>query len=260
MIAMNGAPITSGRQFNDRFDDAKGQDFDFTFLRAQEAKPLEIHVGLGSGPKFTEDERDPITWFLRGRGDGEQHLDRVIDDYTRAISLAPDFDLAYLYRGHAHFIQDETGAALSDYNEALRLNPASAETNRRLGELHAGQIFEDASVSRSYFERATSLDRCDHGFTVVNIDCAQDYLSFGVAIRFRTDWRGSVVAFRQAQEFYPLSPDPFYELAQSYELLGDKVQALANAHSYLDSPTSRRNDEYTVNMHKLIDRVVSGTR
>lgn len=256
MIAMNGAPITSGRQYGARFlTEAGSGDFDFTFLRNGEPAPINIHVSFFGGSPPHEDDSDALTWFLRARGDLEQHIARDIDEYTRAIELAPEFDLAYAYRGHLYGLNGDPSSALADYQHALALNPDSPEANRRLGVFYAGAIFVDPSVARAYIDTALKLDGCADGFTDENLDCSQDYIALSVLGRIRVDQPGAIDAAQRAIPYYRASADPYSELALAYELIGDKASAATYARRYLDRPTSEHFESNGDRIRALLRRV-----
>ena len=254
MVWMNGAPITSGAQFNDRFltDADESSGFDFTFVRSGVIEPINIHVRLDSGSPPSTPDSDPLAWFLRARGN--PNVQQAIDQYTRAIQLAPDFDLAYVFRGQLEWDQRNLVAAVADYKKTLELNPNSAEANRGLADYYNGQPYIDAAVPKMYVQRAIELDHCQGGFTDQNLDCEIDYIILADVLRVRTDALGAIDAAQQAMLFYPKSPDPLYQLAAAYALLGDKAQAAAYARQYLARPALDRTDSHSQNMRTLISR------
>src|SRR5262249_40877010 len=54
-----------------------------------------------------------------------RYLDAV-DDYTRALELAPDGDI-YQHRGWAHFFSDAWKLALRDFSRAIELTPEESD-------------------------------------------------------------------------------------------------------------------------------------
>jgi tetratricopeptide (TPR) repeat protein len=62
------------------------------------------------------------------------------------IELAPTSD-AYVIRGHAYYLSGSFEAALSDYQEANRLNPNSAPNLDRLGKAYADKGDYDSAIA-----------------------------------------------------------------------------------------------------------------
>lgn len=253
MIAMNGAPITSGGQFNARFSDEGGRDFDFTFTRSGNPEPLRIHVALGSRGHPRTPDSDPLAWFLRARGNPDRR--QSIEQYSRAIRLAPDFDLAYVFRGELMLDSHDGEAARPDLEHALALNPGSAEANRAMARYYEGQIFVDSAVPKMYMQQAIDLHKCEGGFLDHNLDCSEDYVALADILRFRADTPGSIAAARQAMPYYPKSASPMYQLALSYEIARDREQAELYAREYLARPASQRNDDGSKGMRALLTRL-----
>src|SRR5262249_34801259 len=69
------------------------------------------------------------TDLFRGRGLARMKLGKypeAVEDYTRALELAPDGDI-YQHRGWAHFFSDAWKLALRDFSKAIELDPASGD-------------------------------------------------------------------------------------------------------------------------------------
>ena len=232
MIEMNGILITSGSQFTIVFDNSDRRDFKFRVIRSGYEEPLTFHVTLGpsAGP-FKEDPDDPFFYYLRAKGDTERlHVERDIADYSRAIELAPHFDLAYLYRG---LLYDELGdhaSALRDYVKAIELSPDLGEAYSILAySLNPDDI--DGAVSN--IRKAIQLHECEGGFVKYNVDCAVAY-SLVARLEGYSDLRVTMDVANQAIEFFPGLPDPYFELANAYELLGEMDRAREYAKRYLE--------------------------
>jgi tetratricopeptide (TPR) repeat protein/tRNA A-37 threonylcarbamoyl transferase component Bud32 len=61
----------------------------------------------------------------------------AVEDYTHAISLAPDDPLSYEYRGRVYLIQEAFGPAWDDFGKAISLNPAGGEAYNGRAYIHA---------------------------------------------------------------------------------------------------------------------------
>ncbi len=254
MIAMNGAPITSGTQFNDRFLDEADSSFDFTFVRAGLVEPVKVTIRLGGSPTPDAPKDDPLTWFLLARGNSNRA--EAIEQYSKAIELAPDFDLAYLFRSELEASRiGLTPEGLADLQMAVDLNPELAEAYRDLALNISGHIFIGAEVPISYAQRSIQLDQCAGGFVKVNWDCARDYSVLAAVLRFRADVPGSIQAADQALQYYPKSTGPLYQLAMSYEAQDDRNQAVAYARRFLASGAADRKSAEVDDMGALIARI-----
>ena len=64
-----------------------------------------------------------FSWLQR------EEPDKAITDYDEAIRINPKFAEAYLNRGHAHRKKGEHGKAKEDFEEAGRLNSRYAIPN-----------------------------------------------------------------------------------------------------------------------------------
>lgn len=79
----------------------------------------------------------------------EQQIQRIIEDYNQAIARLHEpalLTVAYLYRGMAHLWQEDKLDALADLDEAIRLDPNSADAYYHRGEvrlLAQGNFRED---------------------------------------------------------------------------------------------------------------------
>jgi serine/threonine-protein kinase len=80
--------------------------------------------------------------IFRGRGLARMKLGKypeAVDDYTRALELAPDPDI-YQHRGWAHFFSDAWKLALRDFGKSIELDPEAGDayTGRGLARVMLG--------------------------------------------------------------------------------------------------------------------------
>jgi Flp pilus assembly protein TadD len=76
---------------------------------------------------------DPVLYYSRGWDFyNRQDYDRAISEYNEAIKLEPHNATYYFARGVAYLDTNDYDKAISDFNEAIRLEPnnASAYNNR----------------------------------------------------------------------------------------------------------------------------------
>src|SRR5262249_23508653 len=73
--------------------------------------------------------------LFRGRGLARMKLGKypeAVEDYTRALELAPDGDI-YQHRGWAHFFSDAWKLAVRDFSKAIEFDPAAGGADTRRG-------------------------------------------------------------------------------------------------------------------------------
>ena len=211
IIAQDGHPITSGPQFHARFFDedtgplaVPARKMRLTVLRGGEPKPLDITLTLGPGGGIDLPEDDPLYWFRKARAREGGEPAKGIAEYTRAIELAPEFDLAYLYRGDLYYWElRDSQTAWADYRRALELNPEHAEAHRAMGWLWSGGSGDDLDRAMTHAREAIRIDGCEGGFERYNLDCRYDYLLLADLHESLGDAAGAAAARRAADSFYP---------------------------------------------------------
>jgi len=87
-------------------------------------------------------------WFMEG------DFDRAISEYTNAIELNPRFADAYYNRGNAYRIKGQYDKAISDFAKAIELDPRNAEAynNRAISYYMNGEYdkaWEDVQKAQS---------------------------------------------------------------------------------------------------------------
>jgi hypothetical protein len=237
LIEFEGYPITSGQQFGRIFAHSS-KPWEVTVLRRGEPEPLHFTVDGGWGKTFQEDPDDPIFYYLRGRWDGAHDPESAILDYTRAIELAPSFDLAYLYRGD--LLEDQGRPGMADIRKALELSPGLAEAYS----LYSYHLTDNAAA-REYIDTAIELSRCEGSFEEMNLDCEQDYVQLSFLQLAAGDPETAAATAVQAIEFYGGYPEPYFYAACAYSRAGDERAAKQYASEYLRFPPSERNGRDT---------------
>src|SRR5262249_54047897 len=72
----------------------------------------------------------------------KREYDTAITDYNEAIRLDPTLAAAFNHRGNAHYAKGDDDRAIADYNEAIRLDPqfVLAYRNRGISNEKKGEL------------------------------------------------------------------------------------------------------------------------
>jgi eukaryotic-like serine/threonine-protein kinase len=138
---------------NKRYEEAAEACAAALKLSPQQAPPHEVCgralLALGryeqaeqSFDQYLRNQGDATSDLFRGRGLARMKLGKypeAVEDYTRALELAPDADI-YQHRGWAHFFCDAWKLALRDLSRAIELDPTAsgAFTGRGLARVMLG--------------------------------------------------------------------------------------------------------------------------
>jgi tetratricopeptide (TPR) repeat protein len=221
MIALDGTPVTSGPQFSGLFDAHEGNTFVFRVVRAHSHEADDVKVSFGPGTGIDAPPDDPITPFLEAKDDLGRHLEIGVGEYSKAIELAPDFDLAYAGRAQVEQHYNKHPEAIADYRKAIELDPNLAEALRSLAWLLAASSDVPPHESVELIERAVSSDGCDEQIKDNNSDCGQDYAVYAdILLRLR-DPRHAIERAILALRFDAGELAPHATLAWAYTQLGD---------------------------------------
>jgi len=251
MIEMDGVPIVSGAQFSILFENSGHDEFEFVMIRPGQPQPLTFRVKMGPTKGPREDRSDPLFYYLRARSDTErEHIERDIQDYTRAIQMAPGFDIAYMYRGELYQERGDLEAARADYLRAIELSPDLGVAHRWLATLD--QEEGDTASALRRFESGIALDKCEGGFTRYNIECAEDYLLLA-GFYTGTDIEKVRPAAERSIEFYSGFAEPYYQLAVVHYFLDEDLEARRYAETYYHFPQHDVEPEKVAALEALLE-------
>ncbi len=256
IVALEGVPITSGPQFTVFWKSLDRAKEKFTVIHPGETKPMTVAVKLGPPGRLPEyDPEDPYFFYLRARG--ATNTSQAIADYTAAIELAPDFDLAYVYRGDLYSDELVDDLALADFNRALDLDNELTEAYReRAWHLILRLGNYDAAIADA--QKAAELDRCEGAFEELNYDCYVNHLALANAFGARggsEDAQRAVDEAKKAIAFYPERPSGYYMAAYYLNALGEVEAARDYGSLYLEHA-----DDGEVDVHlNWARRLVSGS-
>jgi lipoprotein NlpI len=151
-------------------------------------------------------------WAYSDKGDP----DRAITDCNEAIRLDPKLANAYLNRGKAYSDKDDFDRAIADYDQAIKLNPKSSTAYNNLCDAYLDKGDNDRAITD-----CDEAIRLDPTFAVA-------YRNRGNAYRYKGDIASAVADYNQAIELNP----KFFQAYLARGLLsldaGDLPKALAD--------------------------------
>ena len=133
---------------------------------------------------------------------------------TPAPSVTPNAGY-YFSNGHQHDVAGESGLAIADYTEAIKLNPDFAEAyNNR------GSVFMELG---GYARAVSDFDRA----IAIKPEFVEAYNNRGGAHRLLGDYDAAVVDYAEAARLMPNDPNPHKELGIIYFNLGEYRKCMA---------------------------------
>ncbi len=162
-----------------------------------------------------ESRRSPMVYFHRGVAyEKSGNLERAVDDYTRAITLFPQYYEAFFSRGTTYDRLGKSDFAIEDYDVAISLKPSSYEayTNRGLVFKKIGRRNEAAAD----FERAAAL----------STSAGKAHFNLGI-IRFEDGRLGEAIEqFSLAIATDPMDAEAYGNRGIAYAVAGQTSAAL----------------------------------
>lgn len=147
------------------------------------------------------------------------HFKSAIRNYTNLIELDPLNESSYFERSQAYIGLKNYNLAMNDINKVKSLNPNAVLPYALCGDIY--YYMENYVQALSEYNKALEIDP-DHFFT---------YTSLGNLYAKLREYNIAIEQFKKALELYP--PQNFigilyFNIAQCYELKGDKQEALEN--------------------------------
>src|SRR5262249_50079648 len=151
-------------------------------LSPQQALPHEVFgralLALGrykqaekSFDQYLRKGGEKTSAIFRGRGLARMKLSKypeAVEDYTRALELAPDGDI-YQHRGWAHFFSDAWKLALRDFSKAIELDPEAGDayTGRGLTRVMLGDYREAVADAEAALLRKPETPEMMHNIACI---------------------------------------------------------------------------------------------
>ncbi len=138
----------------------------------------------------------------------------AIADYTQAITINPQYALAYYNRGLAKYESEDKTGAIADYTQAITINPQDANTYYNRG-FAKDELGDKAGAIADYTQAIT-----------INPQLAQAYNNRGNAKDELGDKAGAIADYTQAITINPQDANTYYNRGVTKSTLGDKAGAI----------------------------------
>jgi len=136
-------------------------------------------------------------------------LDRAISDFGQAILLNPDYAEAYKQRGLAYFSKDDLEHAISDFDKAIRLNPEYVEAYCIRGLAYA----KKGDIERAIGDLNKAIQ--------IKPDNAEAYCDRGYVYISKDETQNAIIDFNKVLELCDTDSESYeYAVHMIYELEG----------------------------------------
>jgi tetratricopeptide (TPR) repeat protein len=154
-------------------------------------------------------------WLVASPASAHGDLHEQIAAITREIAAHPRDARLYVKRGELHRFHGEIRAALSDYDRALSLDPASADA--QLGRARALLAANRVQAARHALTK----------FVQARPDDAEGHLTFARCLARVGRPRDAAAEYSRAIALLPRpSPDVYVERARAFVFAGDRTAAI----------------------------------
>ena len=159
-------------------------------------------------------EEQSFTDMRRGMGEmSAANYQAASNSFARAVIKNSKDPLPYLLLGASLYWSGKVDDAISEYNEALHLDPKNAMAYQLLG-IAAGWK-GNVVQAQDYFLKANQLDP----------NKADTHMNLGSTYAVQRNWDKALEHFRMASDLAPREPLYHYQLRTLYESLGRDVLA-----------------------------------
>ena len=183
---------------------------------------LQVHVSTQEKENFTKQLSEPSSlqaydYFTRGfNAYTHQDYQRAVSDYDQALELNPQYASAYNNRGIVYDDLRDYRKALSDFNQAIEFNPQYADAYYNRGNTY--KSLQDAQRAISNYNKALAL----------NPQHAYAYYNRGNTYYDLKDYQRALSDYNQALELNPQDASVYNNRANAYSHLGERLKAIEN--------------------------------
>jgi len=159
----------------------------------------------------------PIAYNNRGNAyDDKEEYNQAISDYNQALKIEPDYADAYFNRGNTYYKKGEYEQALSDYNQVLNIDPnyAKVYTNR-------GNVYKD---KKEYNQAISDYNQA----LEINPSDVKAYNNRGLAYYENGEYDKAISDYNQALRINPDYADVYYHRGNIYYQKGEYDKAISD--------------------------------
>ncbi|MEO1388012.1 MAG: DnaJ domain-containing protein [Cyanobacteria bacterium J06634_6] len=194
-------------------DPVRRQYYDEQIARADQA----ADSFLGSSADYTRNRepQTPADFYIRGiRSAIARRYSAAIKDYSKAITLNPDFAEAYLRRAEIRYLIGDDSQVLADCQQAIALDPTEAKTY-----YYQGMARYRLGYVQSAIAAFSDAIRCDG-------EDARHHNWRGIAHQDLHETKNAAVDYRRAAQLYRAQGDiaRYREIQQKLKALGTAGQ------------------------------------
>lgn len=220
-----------------------------TFLRMSAKVEVDTGVTAPNKPVATAPKADDF-FIQAGDKYNKGDYQGAIADYTSALKINPNYDLAYFNRGLARYNLADKQGAIADYNLAIKINPNFSYTyflrgivRSELGDTQ-GAIADftlglkvDPNFAYGYIVRGITYHLLDDkqaaiaDYTLalkIDPNFADAYYHRGSARYYLEDYQEAIADFNSAIKINPNYTDAYYRRGLARYHLGDKQRAIVD--------------------------------
>jgi tetratricopeptide (TPR) repeat protein len=181
--------------------------------------PIKIFLKLDSGATKGNQSNDATAYYSQGLARSNQEdVKGAIADFSKAISLNPQYAYAYLNRGVEYYYLGDKKKAFADFDEAIKIDPNYALAYKNRGNVRDDKEMKDYQGAIADYDQAIKI----------NPNLADAYLSRGGAYYELGDKKKAIADYDQAIKINPNFADAYYGRGRVYYDLGEKQKAIAD--------------------------------
>lgn len=184
------------------------------------------------GKCLTMREDDPHLFIMRGMANAKLlRKQQALEDYTKAIILAPDLSDAHLARADFYMAYSEYRDALTDMCKAIEVNPTD-----RVGYIRRGLLFMDLNryseavrdflhIISQYRPKEIGEDELTSGYWNLENDVYFCLTMTGHSFTQTKDFISAMKYLKQAIALCPKKAQAHYYISLLYDLIGRRARA-----------------------------------